>query len=82
MEVVSISNGHETKSTIYVHDHNSIISDLRERLPSGNRLRLGSRRARRSSPAVRPSGTFVTPGGSASSSSSLSSDLHGSRLSR
>lgn len=29
MEVVSISNGHETKSTIYVHDHNSIISDLR-----------------------------------------------------
>ncbi|WP_296021990.1 hypothetical protein [uncultured Agrobacterium sp.] len=29
MEVVSISNGHETKSTIYVHDHNRIISDLR-----------------------------------------------------
>ena len=29
MEVVSISNGHETKSTIYVHDHNSIISHLR-----------------------------------------------------
>ena len=29
MEVVSTSNGHETKSTIYVHDHNSIISELR-----------------------------------------------------
>ncbi len=29
VEAVSISDGQETKSTIYIHDHNSIISDLR-----------------------------------------------------